>query len=149
MISQSFGMMLALGATLLAPPALAAGSAGPKEAAAAVPAPPAGMGQVVFYRSPRVGTLIGCRVGEGGEVVNRLPHGKYFIHPATPGIHEYGIKSDLLRVEVKEGETQYVRCTIVAMGMADLSLRDRVDFDRKVRGLDLLPPWTGEKDKDD
>ena len=40
-------------------------------------------------------------------------------------------------------------CTIVAMGMADLSLRDRVDFDRKVRALDLLPPWTGEKDKDD
>ena len=142
-------MMLAFGAALLAPPALAADSAGPKEAAAAVPAPPPGMGQVVFYRRPRVGTLICCRVSEGFEAVNRLPHGMYFVQPATPGIHEYEIRSDLLRVEVKEGETQYVRCTIVAMGMADLSLRDRVDFERHVRALDLLPPWTGETDKDD
>jgi hypothetical protein len=142
-------MVLALGAALLAPSALAAGTAKPEQAVAAVPAPPAGMGQVVFYRRPRMGTLIGCRISEGFEVVNRLPHGKYFVHPTTPGIHEYEIKSDLLRVEVKEGETQYVRCTIVAMGLAELSLKDRVDFERHVRGLDLLPPWTGEKDKDD
>ena len=141
------GMMLALGAAFLAPPALALDSARPKETAAAIPAPPAGMGQVVFYRRPGVGTLIGCRVHEDGEIVNRLPHGKYFVHPTTPGIHEYEVKTDMLRVEVEEGETQYVRCTIE--GYVNLSLRSRADFDRLVRALDLLPPWTGDKGKDD
>jgi hypothetical protein len=143
MISQSFMRGVAAAALFLAVPAAA------RDTEAAVPAPPAGMGQVVFYRSPNMGTLIGCRVHEDGKVVNRLPHGKYFVHPTTPGIHEYELKTDLLRVEVKEGETQYVRCTIIRAGWPDLSLRDRVDFDRKVRALDLLPPWTGEKGKDD
>lgn len=146
---RKLAMILALGAALLVPSAVGADGAGPKSEAEAVPAPPPGMGQVVFYRRPRMGTLVGCRVSEGFEVVNRLPAGKYFVHPTTPGLHEYEIKSDLLPVEVKAGETQYVRCTIVVAGVADLSLRNRKDFDRTVQGLDLLPPWTGERDKDD
>lgn len=146
---RALGMMLALGAALLAPPALAADMARPDKVAAAVPAPPAGMGQVVFYRAPGGGRLLKCRVSEGFEVVNRLPPGRYFVQPATPGIHEYEIRSDLLRVEVKAGETQYVRCAISGLGVPVLSIQSRVDFDRKIGGLKLLPPWTGEKDKDD
>ncbi|MET1112237.1 MAG: hypothetical protein ABWX67_11990 [Allosphingosinicella sp.] len=142
-------MMLALGAALLVPSAVAADAAGPKRAAEAIPPPPPGMGQVVFYRKPRMGTLIGCRINEGFDIVNRLPPGKYFVHPTTPGLHEFEIRSDLLRVEVKAGETQFVRCTIVVAGVADLSLRNREDFDRYVRALDLQPPWTGERDEDD
>lgn len=142
-------MMLALGAALLAPSAPAADAAKPKKAAAALPAPPPGMGQVVFYRSLGTGKLLRCRVSEEGEVVNRLPQGKYFVHPTTPGIHQYEIRSDLLRVEVKEGETEYVRCAISGLGVPKLSLKDQVDFDRQARALDLLPPWRGDKDEDD
>jgi hypothetical protein len=140
---REWGMMLALGAALLAPSASAADTAKAKKAAAAVPAPPAGMGQIVFYRSPRLGVLLSCGVSEEGEFVNKLPHGKYFVHPTTPGIHQYEINSDLLSVEVKDGETQYVRCS-PRLGVPILSLQSRVDFDRHVRALRLLPPWTGE-----
>ena len=140
-------MMLALGVALVAPSA--AGAARPMKAVAALPAPPPGMGQVVFYRGSGTGKLLRCRVSEDGEVVNRLPQGKYFIHPTAPGIHQYEIRSDLLRVEVKAGETRYVGCTIGGLGVPKLSLKDAVDFDRHVRALDLLPPWTGGTDEED
>ena len=102
-----------------------------------------------------MGALISCRVRENGQVVNKLPPGKYFIHQTTPGIHEYAVKSetkDVLRVEVEEGETQYVRCAInagIGVGRPNLSPQSREDFDKRGRGLDLLPPWKGDKDKDD
>lgn len=123
--------------------------------AAAVPAPPPGMGQVVFYRSSMMGALISCRVRENGEVVNKLPPGKYFIHQTTPGAHEYAVKSeakDVLRVEVEEGETQYVRCAIgmgIGVGRPNLSPQSRADFDKRGKGLDLLPPYKGGKDDKD
>jgi hypothetical protein len=150
---RKLGMMLALGASLLAAPALAADSK-PKKTAAAVPAPPAGMGQVVFYRSSMMGALISCRVRENGQVVNKLPPGKYFIHQTTPGAHEYAVKSeakDTLRIEVEEGETQYVRCAInagIGVGRPNLSPQSREDFDKRGKGLDLLPPYQGGKDDD-
>ena len=150
---RRLGMMLALGASLMSAPALAA-DAKPKKTAAAVPAPPPGMGQVVFYRSSRMGALISCRVRENGEVVNKLPPGRYFIHQTTPGPHEYTVRSestDRLRLEVEEGETQYVRCAIgmgIGVGRPNLSPQSREDFDKRGRGLELLPPWKGDKAKD-
>jgi hypothetical protein len=42
-----------------------------------------------------------------------------------------------------------VRCSIGGLGVPKLTLKDQVDFDRQRRGLELLPPWTGEEDKDD
>lgn len=152
---RKLGMTMALGAALLAAPAQSAETDKPKKTAAEVPAPPAGMGQVVFYRSSMMGALISCRVRENGQVVNKLPPGKYFIHQTTPGIHEYAVKSeakDMLRVEVEEGETQYVRCAInagIGVGRPNLSPQSREDFDKRGRGLDLLPPYQGDKDKDD
>src|SRR5437899_1524651 len=71
--------------------------------------PPAGMGQIVFYRPSAMGGLVSCRVSEGATVVNRLPPGKYFVQQTTPGIHEYSVHSeakDVVRVSVEEGETQ-------------------------------------------
>jgi len=114
--------------------------------------PPAGMGQVVFYRSGMMGALVSCRVREGDTVVNRLPPGKYFVHVTTPGAHEYNVRSearDNLRLEVEEGETYYVRCAIgmgIGVGRPNLSPQDRADFDRRGHGLDLLPPYTGDND---
>lgn len=114
--------------------------------------PPPGMGQIVFYRSSRMGALVSCRVHENGEVVNRLPPGKYFVHQTTPGPHEYTVRSestDRLRLEVEEGETQYVRCAIgmgIGVGRPNLSPQSREDFDRRGRGLDLMPPYQRDDD---
>jgi hypothetical protein len=55
----------------------------------------------------------------------------------------------LLRVEVEEGETQYVRCAIgmgFGLGRPNLSPQSRADFDQRGGGLDLLPPYTGDND---
>jgi hypothetical protein len=127
-------------------------AAGEAHAAPAIPAPPAGMGQIVFYRSSRMGWAISCRVREGDTVVNRLPPGKYFIQVTTPGAHEYNVRSearDNLRLEVEEGETQYVRCAIgmgIGLGRPNLSPQSRQDFDQRGRGLDLMPPYTPDHD---
>lgn len=79
-----------------------------------VPPPRPGMGQVVFYRPNNIyGMLASCRVREGDTVVNSLPHGRYFIHQTTPGPHQYNVRGearDSLRIEVEDGETQYIRC---------------------------------------
>lgn len=131
-------------------PALAA--AADEDAAPTIAPPPPGMGQVVFYRSSRMGALVSCRVHENGEVVNRLPPGRYFVHPTTPGAHEYSVRSearDTLRLEVEEGETYYVRCAIgmgIGVGRPNLSPQTRADFERRGRGLDLQRPYVRDED---
>jgi hypothetical protein len=123
-----------------------------KKVAAAVPPPPAGKGQVVFYRSSMMGALISCRVHENGKVVNRLPPGKYFVYATAPGAHEFTVKSeatDKLRVEVEQGETQYVRCAIgmgIGVGRPNLSPQSREDFDKRGKGLKEMPPYEEKGD---
>ena len=120
-----------------------------------IPPPPAGMGQVVFYRSSQMGALISCRVHEGTAVVNKLPPGKYFVHQTTPGVHEYAVKSeakDTLRVAVEEGETQYARCAIgmgFFAGRPNLSTQNREDFEKRGKGLKVQPPFEAKEDKED
>lgn len=117
------------------------------KAAPAIPNPPAGMGQVVFYRSSIMGALISCKVHEGGKIVNHLPPRKYFVMQATPGIHEFTVKSeakDVIRLEVEDGETQYVRCSIgmgIGVGRPNLSPQNREDFEKHGKGLELVPPY--------
>jgi len=150
-------------AAALASPALAQDAATAPQAAVdqsgapAIAPPPAGMGQVVFYRPGGMGGLVSCRVSEGDKVVNRLPPGKYFIQTATPGVHEYSVHSeakDVLRVNVEEGETQYARCNInmgLFVGRPNLSTQDRADFDKRGKKLKLQaafdPNAKDEKDQ--
>ena len=125
-----------------------------ERAAPTIAPPPAGMGQVVFYRSSRMGAAISCRVREGDRIVNRLPPGRYFVQQVTPGVHEYMVRSearDVLRLEVEEGETYYVRCAIgmgIGLGRPNLSPQDAADFQRRGVGLDLQPPFVAEGDDD-
>lgn len=117
-----------------------------------VPPPPAGVGQVVFYRPGGMGGLVSCRVSEGTTVVNRLPPGKYFVLQTTPGIHEYSVHSearDVLRVNVEDGETQYARCNITMgfmVGRPNLSAQDRADFDKRGKKLKLQPTFDAKED---
>jgi hypothetical protein len=135
----------------LATPATAVAREREERHAPEVAPPPAGMGQVVFYRPGGMGVLISCRVREGETVVNRLPPNKYFVYPTTPGAHEYNVRSearDNLRIEVEEGETQYVRCAIgmgIGVGRPNLSPQNRADFDQRGTRLQLLPPYVPEE----
>lgn len=106
--------------------------------------PPRGMGQIVFYRTSRMGMAVNCTIREGEEVLSRLNAGKYFVHQTTPGPHAYRVRSeshDVLNVEVEAGETQYARCSIGAgflVGRPNLSPADLADFQRRARGLDPM-----------
>jgi hypothetical protein len=117
--------------------------------------PPAGSGQIVFYRPSSMGALVSCRVSEGATVVNRLPPGKYFVLQTTPGVHEYSVHSeakDLLRVSVEDGETSYARCNIsmgFMVGRPNLSSQDRADFDKRGKKLKLQPAYEPKEDTKD
>lgn len=141
---------------LAAVPAVAAGNEAKTVAAAPVIAPPpAGMGQVVFYRPSSMGALVSCRVSSNGAVVNRLPPGKYFVQQLKPGVYDYSVKAettDTLKVNVEEGETSYVRCAIgmgFMTGRPNLSTQNREDFDKRGKKLKLQEAWVPKADKDD
>lgn len=109
-----------------------------------IPAPPEGMGQVVFFRTGGTGFALGCGVNENGERISALGAGKYFVHPTTPGPHSYTVKSeatDLLTLEVEPGETQYVRCTIkmgILVGRPNISPSTAEEFDKVSHKLEYV-----------
>ncbi|MFT4028044.1 MAG: DUF2846 domain-containing protein [Novosphingobium sp.] len=85
-----------------------------------LPAPPAGKGQIVFFRSGSImGAAMGCSVNENKQKVASLGAGRYFIMVTDPGRHEFMVQSeakDVLALEVEADETQFVGCKI-KMGM--------------------------------
>ncbi len=112
-----------------APQAASAVAEGP------IPAPPAGKGQVVFFRSGTIiGTAISCAVHENGAKLSSLSRGRYVVIPADPGIHSYMVQSearDVLRLEIEPGETYYAQCSIsmgFMVGRPYLSPSDRNAF---------------------
>lgn len=90
----------------------------PANAELSVPAPPAGKGQVVFFRPASLyWSGIGCTVSEDGHKISSLGSGKWFAVLAAPGIHAYtvtGETKDSLRLPVEEGETLFVGCRMRA-----------------------------------
>ena len=110
---------LVLGTAVVATPAIAASEA-VDAASITIPAPPAGKGQVVFFRKGGIsGSAVACSVHEGGEKVSSLGGGRYVIVAEEPGRHEFSVKTeatDVLALEIEEGETQYASCKI-KMGM--------------------------------
>ncbi len=115
-----------------------------EKAPAAIPAPTAGKGQVVFYRTGGfVGAAISCNVRENGKLIGGLGGGKYFVQEFEPGKHVFTTKSeatDTLNMEIESGETYYVRCTIgmgVVAGRPNLSPVQKADFDEKSAKLKL------------
>lgn len=133
---MKFNRSLAAIATALAlvsaVPAFAADKA---STAIAIPAPPAGKGQIVFFRSGTfVGAAMGCAVHENGQKVSSLGAGKYFIMVADPGKHEFTVKSeakDVLALEVEPDETQFAACKIkmgIMVGRPDIRPATEAEF---------------------
>lgn len=123
-------------------PALAAPKAPP--AAIVLPAPPAGKGQVVFFRpGGLVGAAVACSVHENGQKVSSLGGGRYFIMVTDPGRHEFSVKTeatDRLPLEVEADETQYAACKIkmgIMVGRPDIRPSTEEEF-RAVKSLKMV-----------
>lgn len=110
--------------------------------------PPAGKAQIVFWRpGTLIGAALGCTVREGegaAEVeVARLGSGKYWVHVAEPGAHQYyttGEATDRLNIELEPDETYFVKCSIgmgIMSGRAQVSPSDRAAFAKKAKGMKL------------
>ena len=142
----------AVAVALSSAPALAADKV---DAAApiAIPAPPEGKGQVVFFRPGGMGVALGCSVNEKGQKVSSLGAGRYFVMVAEPGRHEFTVKSeakDTLALEVESGETQYALCRIkmgIMVGRPDLAPSTEAEFQQhkklKVVDADDMGPGEG------
>ena len=109
--------------------------------------PPAGKGQLVFFREKKfAGAAINYKVREGEAELGKLSSGTYFVHVTEPGAHEYTVHSeakDILNLEVEAGETYYVIGGITMGFMAgrpNLSPSDQAAFDGMARKLKPAKP---------
>jgi hypothetical protein len=109
-----------------------------------IPPPPAGQGQVVFFRikaPANFGTWFNVR--ENGEALGKLSNGAYFIARLRPGVHSFTATlepefKDKLTLKIDPGETYYVEGTMthgVVIGVADLNPSDKAHFDANSHDL--------------
>ena len=123
-----------------AAPAESAAPAAPAAGGAVAPGeigqPPAGYGQIVFFRPSKfVGMAVGFKVREAGNELGLMKNGSYFVVAATPGRHEYEVHSeakDILPVEVEAGEVYYVSGSLsmgVMVGRPNLTPSDAASFE--------------------
>ncbi len=129
-------------------------NAGQRDAPApiTIPAPPAGKGQIVFFRPGGMGMALGCSVNEKGQKVSSLGAGRYFIMVAEPGRHEFTVKSeakDVLALEVEADETQYASCKIkmgIVVGRPDIRPATEEEFRKhgKLKLVDVDDMGPGE-----
>ena len=139
-------------ATATAPEATTAAPAAEAVAATAVAAgligaPPAGKGQIVFFREKKfAGGGVNYKVREGENELGKLSSGTYFVYATEPGAHEYTVHSeakDILNLEVEAGETYYVVGGITMGFMAgrpNLSPSDQAAFDGMASKLKPAKP---------
>jgi hypothetical protein len=114
----------------------AAPAAGGVVAPGEIGQPPAGYGQIVFFRPSKfVGMAVGFKVREAGKELGLMKNGSYFVIAATPGRHEYEVHSeakDILPVEVEAGEVYYVSGSLsmgVMVGRPNLTPSDAAAFE--------------------
>ncbi len=123
------------------------------EGAIEIPPPPAGQGQVVFFRKSSIlSTAQWFKVREGGKALGKLSNGVYFIQVTPPGAHVYTATfepelKDHLKLEVGVGETYFVEGTVsraLVVGAADLSPSDRMTFEKASKHLKLAAAPTDD-----
>lgn len=112
---------------------------------AGISAPPEGKGQIVFFRPSRfVGGALTFTVRESEADLGRLPNGRYFVHVAEPGVHEYEIgRQDTLRLEIEPGTTYFVIQTTqmgVMAGRSGMSPSDQAAFEEALPRMRVSEP---------
>jgi hypothetical protein len=113
-----------------------------------IPTPPAGKGQIIFYRTGGIsGAALGCAVFDSGaeEKLSSLGAGKYFVLVSEPGPRSFTVKSletkDALTLEIEPDETQFVRCKIKSgfmSGRADIAPSNESEFRSKYKTAKLV-----------
>jgi hypothetical protein len=109
--------------------------------------PPAGKGQVVFFRKGGLmGAAIVYKVREGTTAYGTLSPGRYFVAAFEPGKHTFVVHSeakDEMTLEVDAGETYFVEGTVamgVMVGRPNLTPSSQVVFDAVSKKLKLAKP---------
>jgi hypothetical protein len=119
-----------------------------------VPAPPRGMGQVVFFRARSLGGFgQWFNVRENGQALGKLTNGAYFVVVLPPGQHSFSASSepefkDHLTLKIDPGETYYVEGLMthgVVIGVADLTPSDKAHFDAVSGRLQAATPPEGSR----
>jgi hypothetical protein len=119
-----------------------------------VPAPPRGMGQVVFFRARSLGGFgQWFNVRENGQALGKLTNGAYFVVILPPGQHSFSASSepefkDHLTLKIDPGETYYVEGLMthgVVIGVADLTPSDKTRFDAVSGKLEAAAPPEGSR----
>jgi hypothetical protein len=141
----------------LAPPDMASapmvGAVQDNAGAIDVPPPPAGQGQVVFFRPKSLmGTGQWFRVRENGQPLGKLTNGAYFVTVVEPGRHTYTASEepefkDHLDLQIAPGVTYYVEGDLakgLVLGAAVLSPSNQETFDKA--SSDLKPASTASDD---
>ncbi len=140
-LSQSLLVAAAVGVAAFTVTSTAMAASG-GQAPDVLPAPPAGHGQIVFWRPGTiVGAALGCGVNLGTERISALGRGKYFMLNLAPGAYEFNAKSeakDTLNLEVETGEVYFVKCTIrmgIMAGRPNLAPSNLAEFAAKKADL--------------
>ncbi|HLZ83706.1 MAG TPA: DUF2846 domain-containing protein [Caulobacteraceae bacterium] len=113
--------------------------------------PPAGRGQVVFFRNSSLyGAAVWYTVKENGHKLGDLSNGAFFALPVDPGLHVFTAATenkDTLRIEVEAGETYYVRGTVhmgLLVGEASIAPSDEASFEKVFKHLHPAKTWPVE-----
>ncbi len=123
-----------------------------------IPPPPAGEGQVVFFRAKSLmGTGQWFNVREAGQPLGKLVNGAYFIQIATPGLHTYTAVEepefkDRLTLKVDPGQTYFVEGALtkgLVIGAADLKPSTQARFDKVSKTLQPAPKADAPPQPDD
>jgi hypothetical protein len=113
-----------------------------------IPPPPAGQGQVVFFRPKSLlGTGQWFKVREAGKPLGKLVNGAYFVQVETPGLHTYTAVEepefkDRLKLKVDPGQTYFVEGALtkgVVIGAADLKPSSQARFEKVSKTLKPAP----------
>ena len=124
------------------------------DGAIALPAPPRGRGQVVFFRPKTVlGTGQWFNVREDGRALGKLTNGAWFVQTVVPGPHTYTASTepefkDQLSLQVDAGETYFVEGELtkgVVIGVANLAPSGRAEFNKASKTLVAAGPPEPEK----
>jgi hypothetical protein len=115
----------------------------------ALPKPPKGQGQVVFFRKKSLlGTGQWFNVREDGKALGKLTNGAWFVQAEAPGAHTFTAKTepefkDRLTLKVDAGETYFVEGGLthgVVIGVPNLTPSDNAAFAAAAKDLKPAGP---------
>ncbi len=112
-----------------------------------IPPPPPGKSQVVFFRTGAYGgAAVWYRVRENGADLGKLTNASYFVAVVDPGPHTFTASTEnktKLKLELDDGETQYIRATVqmgFLVGEPNLAPADQAMFELHYAHMRLAKP---------